>query len=123
MNIFTCTEYFNEYKYKVEISTEERSKSIRFWVGLTSGKKRKELNIYEDKKNKSLGGIKALLWAKKAILAFPNYFKEKYVTDDVKLYICIHWADSRRRDIYQRLERDGFYFSTIDGNKTLIKKV
>lgn len=122
-NIFTCTEYFNGYRYKIEISTEERSKSIRLWVGLSSGKKRKELDIYGDKENKSLGGIKALFWVKKAILAFPEYYKNLYRTEDVKLYICIHWADSRRRDIYKRLEKDGFYFMTIDRSKTLIKEV
>ena len=122
-NVFICSEYFNGYKYTVEITVEDKIKSLRFWVAVSSGKKRKDLNIFEEKENKSLGGIKALFWVKKAILHFPTFYTEGWRTENTKMYICVTWADSRRRDIYKRLEKDGFYFMQIDGNKTLIKEV
>jgi hypothetical protein len=103
--------------------TIESTKSIKLWVALSSGKKRKDLKIFEDKENKSFGGIKALIWVKKAILEFPEYYKEAYITEDVKLYICIQWSDNRRRDVYKRLEKDGFYFKHIDGSKALVKEI
>ena len=123
INLFTCTETFNGCKYVVEVQSEDRTKSIRLWVAVSSGKKRKELKIFEEKENKSLGGLKALLWIKKVVLDFPRFYKELYRTEDIKLYICISWADSRRRDIYQRLEKEGFFFRQIDGSKTLVKEV
>lgn len=123
-NVYTCSEYFDKYKYTVEIMWEERSKSIRFWVGLSSGKKRKDLEIFEQKSNKSLGGIKSLIWAKKTMLQFPEFFKKNYRTEDIKLFICIMWSDNRRRKIYERLlKKDNFYFMSIDGKKTLIKEI
>lgn len=122
-NTFFCTEIFNDYKYVVSISTEERSKSIRFWVFASSGKKRSELEIYEDKPNKSFGGIRALLWMKKAVLSFPDYYHRHYRTEGMKLIICIAWADSKRKRVYERLKKEGFFFSHIDGNETLIKKI
>ena len=59
-NIFTCEKYFGKYKYLIEISVEEKPKTIRFWVNVSSGKKRKELSVLGNKENKSFGGIKAL---------------------------------------------------------------
>lgn len=122
-NVFTCTETFGKYKYVVEILVDYKPKTVRFWVALSSGKKRKELDVFEDKENKSFGGIRALFWVKKAILHFPEFYTKGYITEDVKCFICIHWADSRRRNIYKRLEKEGFYFMHIDGQKTLMKEV
>lgn len=112
--------YFNGYRYVVTIWFEVNSSTTRFWVMVSSGKKRKELSIFEDKEFKSLGGIKALLWVKGAVLSFPSFYEARF-KDCNKKVICIRWADSRRRDIYTRLKRDGFYFMHIDGEKTLIK--
>lgn len=122
-NVFASTKTFGKYKYIVEILVDYKPKTIRFWVSVSSGKKRKELNIFEDKENKSFGGIKALFWIKRAILKFPEFYTKDYITEDVKCFICIHWADSRRRDIYKRLKKEGFYFMPIEGQKTLIKEV
>ncbi|MFT6125746.1 MAG: hypothetical protein ACJAVA_000187 [Flavobacteriaceae bacterium] len=122
-NTFLCHRYFGKYKYLVEIWVEETTNSLRFWAAVSSGKKRKELMVFEDKSTKSLGGIKALLWVKNAILNFPEYYDENYYCEGFKVYICIRWSDNKRRDIYSRLEKEGFYFMPIDNNKTLIKEV
>ena len=120
---FLCHRYFGKYKYLVEIWVEETTNSLRFWVAVSSGKKRKELDIFEDKDTKSLGGIRALIWVKNAFLSFPEFYNENYHCDGFKVYICIRWSDNKRRDIYSRLEKEGFYFMPIDNNKTLIKEV
>ena len=123
-NVFTCSESFNGYKYTIEVTVEDKIKSLRFWIAVSSGKKRKELDIFEDKKNKSLGGLKALFWIKKAVLHFPTFYHKGWMTDNTRMYICITWADSRRRDIYEKfLEKDGFSFMNIDGKKTLVKEI
>lgn len=113
-------EYFNGFKYHLEVYVDTTFKSEKFWFALSSGKKRKELEIFEDKDRKSGGGIKALIWAKNEILGFSNYLNNTF---NKNRYICIRWADSRRRDIYQRLEKEGFEFQMIDNVKTLVKKV
>lgn len=35
----------------------------------------------------------------------------------------ISWSDSRRRDIYKRLEKDGFRFTLDEGKKVLMKRI
>jgi len=122
-NTFLCEKYFGKYKYLVEVWVEETSNSLRYWVSVSSGKKRRELKIFEDKTDKSLGGIKALLWVKQTMLGFPKYYVENYHVDGFKLYLCIRWADNKRRNIYERLTKEGFYFQHIDNSKTLIKEV
>jgi len=113
-------EYFSGFKYHLEVCVDFTFKSEKFWFALSSGKKRKELKIFEDKERKSGGGIKALIWAKNEILGFPDYIDNTF---NKNRYICIRWADSRRRDIYQRLEKEGFEFQMIDNIKTLVKKL
>jgi hypothetical protein len=105
------------------MTIETLNKSLRCWVSVSSGKKRKELDIFHDKDNKSLGGIKALFWIKRVILEFPNYFDKMYDTSGLNVYLCIGWADNRRRNIYSRLEKEGFYFMNIDNQKVLIKQI
>lgn len=118
---YYCSKEFNGCTYLIQIWIWKYSKSIKYWVGLSSGKKKKELDIFEDKSNKSTGGIKALLWVKNTILEFPEYYK-KY-TEGKQEYICISWADNRRRNIYERLKSEGFRFMIVDGKKCLIKKI
>lgn len=113
-------QYFNGFKYLIEVGVYTTFKTEQYWFALSSGKKRKELLIFEDKERKSKGGMQALLWAKKEMLSFPDYFGNPF---NKKRYLCIRWADSRRRDIYQRLEREGFQFQIIDKEKILIKKL
>ena len=65
-----------------------------------------------------------LFWIKKAVLHFPTFYHKGWMTDNTRMYICITWADSRRRDIYEKfLEKDGFSFMNIDGKKTLVKEI
>jgi hypothetical protein len=118
---YTCKE-FNGCKYYLYVSVYENNKSDKFWISISSGKKRKDLHIFEEKENKSTGGLKALVWIKKSMLEFPNFYNRKN-NSKKKQYICVSWADSRRRNIYQRLIKDGFSFSIDDGEKILIKKL
>lgn len=113
-------QYFNGFKYLIEVGVYTTFKTEMYWFALSSGKKRKDLLVFEEKEKKSKGGIQALLWAKKEMLAFPEYFGNPF---NKRRYICIRWADSRRRDIYQRLEREGFRFEMMWREKILIKKV
>lgn len=120
-NFYTISKYFGKYKYVVSVFVEETDKSLKYWVGASSGRKRKQLDIFEQKSDKSFGGIKALLWIKSCIFEFPKTHN-KYVHGR-KEYICIQWSDSRRRDIYSRLIKYGFEFQMIGGEKTLIKRL
>lgn len=123
INTYYTTEKFNGYQYNVIVITEETDKSIKYWIHASSGKKRREFEIFEDKENKSLGGIKALFWIKDAMLDFPRYFSERRNLWGKTVYLMIGWSDSRRRNIYQRLEKEGFRFGTYEGKKILIKKL
>jgi len=120
-NVWYTTKKFGKYQYNVLIIPQETDKSVKYWIHVSSGKKRKEFEIFEDKENKSLGGIRALFWIKEAMYDFPKYFF-KYVGNRTE-YICIGWADSRRRNIYQRLQKEGFQFMIENRNKILIKKL
>lgn len=120
-NIYSISKYFHIYQYKITVWVDESDKSLKYWFGVSSGNKRKDLEVFEEKDKKSYGGLKALLWVKNSIFEFPIFYKN-YVCGR-KEYICISWADSRRRDIYERLVRYGFRFQTINGEKTLIKKL
>jgi len=122
-NTYYTTKKFNDYQYNVIIITEETDKSLKYWVHVSSGKKRKEFEIFEDKENKSLGGIRALFWVKEAMFDFNDYITERRNLKNKNVYCCVGWADSRRRNIYQRLEKEGFRFSMEDGKKILIKKL
>lgn len=127
------TDTFNIYKkigsiqYKLTITIYYDTKVIKYWVSMSSGRKRKQLEVYEDKSEKSNGSISILLWAKKSIDKFPEYYRncksEKFFEKYKKEYICINWSDSRRRDIYSRLKKYGYYFMKVDNEKILIKEI
>lgn len=121
-NVYTTSKKFNGYQYNVFITIEDKtkSKSIKYWIAASSGKKRREFDIFENKDSKSLGGIRALFWIKEAILDFPSFYGNPYNKTE---YICIAWADSRRRDIYERLKTEGFNFAMESGSKILMKKL
>jgi len=120
-NTYYTTEKFNGYQYNVLVITEESPKTIKYWIHASSGKKRREFEIFEDKENKSLGGIRSIFWIKEAMYDFPNYFKNK--VRDRQQYICIGWSNNRRRNIYSRLIKEGFEFRSEQGRKILIKKL
>lgn len=115
------TAVFNESTYYLEAYIESTYKTEKIWFALSSGKKRKELYIFEEKERKSKGGIQALLWAKKEMLGFIDFALNPL---NKKQYLCIRWADNRRRDIYARaLMSEGFQFAVIEKEKVLIKKL
>lgn len=116
--VFTCSENFGGDTYKIMVYIEESHKSVKFYFGAASGNKRDKLEVFEEKETKSRGGIKSLIWIKNQILGFPEYYDSKIKNQ----YICISWSDNRRRNIYQRLEKEGFQFMVEDGKKILMKK-
>lgn len=120
-NVWITTKNFNGYQYNVLVIPEQTDKSIKYWVHVSSGKKRKEFEIFEDKEAKSLGGIRALFFIRDAMYDFPKYFSNR-VRGRTE-YLMIGWADSRRRNIYQRLEKEGFQFMIDNGRKILMKKL
>jgi hypothetical protein len=120
---YYTTEKFNGYQYNVLVIVEETDKSIKYWIHASSGKKRKEFEIFEDKENKSLGGIRALFFIKEAMFDFPRYFKERRYVGNKTCYLCVGWAENRRRKIYQRIDKEGFQYMIEDGRKILMKKL
>lgn len=114
---------FNNTDYKVDIMVEDLTKSIKMWIGASSGSKRKQIDSYQVDDVIRLGGVSALLWIKSEIFSFPKYYENKYKTNK-KIYLCIEWSDNRRRDIYSRsLLKEGFRFSMQDNKKILMKKI
>lgn len=122
-NVWITTKNFNGYQYNVIVIPDITDKTIKYWIHASSGKKRKEFEIFEDKKNKSLGGIRALFFIRDAMYDFPKFYAEKRGISRLKAYICIGWSDSRRRNIYQRLEKEDFQFANHEGKKILMKKL
>lgn len=120
-NIYYTSKKFNGYQYNVVITLETTDKSVKYYVSVSSGKKRKEFEIFEEKENKSFGGIRSLLWIKEAMYDFPNFYAQ-YV-ENRNEYLCIGWSDSRRRDIYERLKKENFIFMQEAGRKILMKKL
>ena len=66
-----------------------------------------------------------LLWAKEKIFSFHEFFiNNYYIGNEIKnFYICLKWADSKRRNVYSRLIKYGFYFMYDEGEKILMKKI
>ena len=89
---------------------------MRFSIFLSSGKKRRELRVFEEKESISFNGIKVLL----KILNIINVEFPKFYNSDVSL--AVFWADTKRRRVYKRLENYGWRLSRVDGNLYYLKK-
>ena len=87
-----------------------------YGVMLSSGKKRRELKIFEEKKGKSFNGIEVLI----KILNIVNIEFPKFYNSD--LTSVVFWADTKRRRVYKRLENYGWRLSRVDGNLCYLKK-
>ena len=122
---FYTSKEFNGYTYNVVISVEKSDKSIKYFVAVSSGKKRKEFDIFEEKLNKSFGGVRSLFWIREAIYDFPVFYSARISSKDMRnKYLCIGWSDSRRKKIYQRyLEKDGFIMMRDNNYNVLMKKL
>lgn len=119
---------FNSTYYKLTMQVEHFNKTIKTWVSVSSAKKRKHLDNVEFEYDlegvKRDGGIKALLWIKNEILNFYNDYNKDYKTELYdKLYICIHWSNNKRRNVYSRLQKEGFYFMNDENCKILMKEI
>jgi len=117
--------YFNGTQYRLSIWPYPEIKSIRLWVGMSSGNKRKHVDSGTHDNVGRLGGIKALVWIKKQVLEFPDfYIKDAHLKKGVKLFVCVGWEDNRRRNIYHRaLKDEGFRFAIEEGKKILMKRI
>ena len=122
---FYTSKEFNGYTYNVVISVEKSDKSIKYFVAVSSGKKRKEFDIFEEKLNKSFGSIRVLFWIRESIFDFPVFYSSRTSNKDKRnKYLCIGWSDSRRKKIYQRyLEKDGFILMRDNNYNVLMKKL
>lgn len=114
---------FNSTYYKIDFELRGWPKSMKIWVSASSGKKRKHLDSFEPNDYSRDGGIKALLWLKEEMLSIPAFLDGEYNIEGIPKYFCISWSDSRRRDIYSRLEAEGFKFIVDGGEKILMKKL
>lgn len=121
---YTIEKEFNGCTYVVTVFVWDYPKSLKFWIGLSSGVKRSDLEVFESKDKISTGGISALLWVRDAVLSFPEFYNTtySYYTKGKSLYTYIHWADIKRRNVYSRLLNYGFKFMIDDGRKILMKK-
>ena len=120
-NLYYISKQFNGFTYNAVMTLEETDKSVKYWFSISSGKKRKDFEIFEEKDNKSFGGVSALFWLKECLLDFPTFFAPRLYSRNQ--YLVIGWADSRRRNIYQRLEKEGFQFAMENNKKVLVKKL
>ena len=87
-----------------------------FSIFLSSGKKRRELRVFEEKESISFNGIKVLL----KILNIINIEFPKFYNSDLTL--VVFWADTKRRRVYKRLENYGWRLSRVEGNLCYLKK-
>ena len=119
--LYSVSKTFDKCVYKIDMVVDDTFKNTKFWVSVSSGNKRKDLEIFMEKDKKSTGGIKALLWCKTMILSFPDFYRLKN-NYNKPCYIHIHWSDNKRRNIYERLLKEGFKYMIIDNKKILIKE-
>lgn len=117
----------NNSMYQMDFHTYYLNNSLRIYVALSSGKKRKELDysgLY--KTNNSDGGLKTLVWCKNQIKKFIEEHKSlvRYYNDMESIYIIVGWDDKKRREIYKAKLKDlGFYMTHDLGSKCLKLKV
>lgn len=94
-----CQIIFCEYKWYF-------NKKIEYYVGFAVADKKKDLNNWFngnkqsriDHKTSGNCGLEALIWAKKQLIEFEEFIKEKYYDYNIK--ICIEADDSKRMRTY-----------------------
>lgn len=113
----------NTTYYKLTFSVYYYNKSIKIEIAASSGNKRKHLDDYTVNNFHRDGGIKALLWLRDEINGILDFLEGYYILGNRKRYISIAWEDSQRRNVYSRLQKEGFYFMMDEGRKVLIKRI
>ena len=117
----------NNSKYRIDFHPYIFTESLRLYVSVSSGKKKKELNFSSlEKQNNSDGGIKALFWYKQVIKELIERQEDiiKWYSDYKNIHIIVQWEDKKRRDVYTYGLKDlGFYITHDLGNKCLKLKI
>lgn len=83
-----ATTYINGVKYRMCFEDYY----THWYVSLSSGKKRRELDVYEQKPERSHNSWEVVKWCLECIADFPY-----------KGNIVVQWADNRRKRIYGRI--------------------
>ena len=92
-------------------------KDNRVWFLMSSGNKRKYIDIFEEKDYKSKAGVSGLIWARDAMLTFTNQYPKLGITK-----LCLGASDSRRWRIYKaKLNKYGFFQERYEGKMILVK--
>lgn len=51
-NLYYISKQFNGFQYNAVMTLEESDKSVKYWFSISSGKKRKDFEIFEEKDTK-----------------------------------------------------------------------
>lgn len=96
----------SKYFYNIYLVTSHKRKQANSTFGIATGK----------------DGFKGLLWAKKKIIEFEEFIKEKHV--DIPIIIYCDWTDNKRRKIYERgLSNIGYKYNFLFNRKVLSKTI
>jgi hypothetical protein len=121
--------YINNSKYEMSFYSYwfNNFKTVRFYISIGSGKKRKETQMGAiEKTNKSDGGLKTLVWCKEMIKKFIEEYESLSVwhKDLESMYLIVQWENNRLREIYKNKLKDLGFYTTVDmGQKCLKLKV
>lgn len=114
---------FNNTFYKFRVEIEFTDKTIKAYISASSGRKRKDLEIFEPRSEKPKGGIKALMWLKKELYELPKFLKDQFKVENFRVYICVGWINSQRRRVYSRLEKEGYLMTKDKFGFILMKEI
>ncbi len=119
-HIFRKEALFGKIKFRILASVNP---DLDVFIGVSSGRKRKQLEIFEDKGEKNIGcGIEVLKWIKQSVLEFPEWHANNHSYPLRSLQIQA--SDKRRWEIYKRsLVREGFYTQKTRDGYCLYKKL
>ena len=101
---------------------EEWTKSKNFYsIYLVTSHKRKQADsTYGIATGKD--GFTGLLWAKKKIIEFEIFKREKHANIPIIIYCT--WTDNKRRDLYERgLRNLGYKYNFVFDKKALCKTI
>jgi len=116
------TEKVKNQSLLIEFFEEHTNKKIYYFVAFTIFTKKKHMEQVTLKTTGKIG-LSGLLWAKKRIIEFETYIKNKNF-ENKDICIAIGWDDNRRRRVYERgLQNLGFKFKHIFNHKYLIKSL
>jgi hypothetical protein len=107
----------------IKITFEENWSNSKYYYNIylvTMNKRKSEHNT----RLKIMGcdGINGLLWAKRKVMEFEEFIKEK--REGVPAVVYCTWDDNRRRNAYAfGLRKIGYQFGRVFGRKALCKTI